>query len=137
MKCQCAGCGPSAIARVVVRTLAVLLLSLATSLTVCFSMHPVYWGAHGWYVFRSLDAIFGEDKFSQDNMAGQLVLRAWAEAGYPERIKIIEIPDIGRYTGRIIYEHDDGAGNTVRKDEYFNIRWDYGYVAENPASVRK
>ena len=39
--------------------------------------------------------------------------------------------------GRIIYEHDDAEGNTVRKDKYFNIRWDYEYVAENPASVRQ
>ncbi len=125
----------SIVIRTVVRTLAVLLLSAATSITVCFAMHPAYWGAHGWYVFQSLNAIFGKDKFSQDNLAANLVLRAWAEAGYPKEIKIIDIPDIGRYVGRIIYEHDDGKGNIVRKDKYFNVRWDYRFVAENPSEV--
>lgn len=132
MSCDCRF---KTILRTIIRTIAVLVLSAATSVTVCFSMNPGYWGAHGWYVFRSLDAIFGEDKFSKDGMAGNLVLRAWAEAGYPKQIKVIDIPDIGRYVGRIVYEHDDGEGNTVRKDKYFNIRWDYEYVAENPTDT--
>lgn len=132
MNCKC---NFGTILRTVVRTIAILMLSAATSITVCFAMHPEYWGAHGWYVLRSLDAIFGEDKFSRDAIAGNLVLKAWAEAGYPTEFTVVDIPDIGRYVGRIIYEHLDHSGNTVRKDMYFNIRWDYEFVAENPAKV--
>ena len=100
-------------------------------------MNPGYWGAHGWQVFRSLDAIFGPDKFSKDAVAGNLVLKAWAEAGYPKEFTVIDIPEIGRYVGRIVYEHKDRLGNTVLKDNYFNIRWDYEYVAENPTRITK
>jgi len=132
MSCKCK---LGTIVRTVVRTVAVLILSAATSVTVCFAMNPAYWGAHGWYLFRSIDAIFGRDKFSKDAMAGNLVLRAWAEAGYPNEFTVIDIPDIGRYVGRIIYEHEDTSGNTVRKDVYFPIRWDYQFVAENPPKI--
>jgi hypothetical protein len=114
-----------------------MLLSIITATVVTFSMNAGYWGAHGWHVIRAMNSIFGPDRYSKDSMAGMLVLRAWAKAGYPEELTVIDIPekDIGRYQGKIIYEYKDKNGNTVRETDWFHIRWDYSDVAENPMPI--
>ena len=62
-------------------------------------------------------------------------MMAWADAGYPKKFRVIDIPDIGRYVGRIVYEWENENGQTVRRDKWFHIRWDYSYVPENPAPI--
>ena len=92
-------------------------------------------GVLGAGILSDQSAIFGPDRFSEDGMAGGLVMMAWADAGYPKKFRVIDIPDIGRYVGRIVYEWENENGQTVRRDKWFHIRWDYSYVPENPAPI--
>jgi hypothetical protein len=130
---NCFNCGKCSCFKTVVRSFAAFLLVITVAVCATFLINPSYWGARGWYLERSVRAIFGPDRFSEDGMAGGLVMMAWADAGYPQKFRVIALPDIGRYVGRIIYEWENKNGQTIRRDKCFHIRWDYSYVPENPA----
>lgn len=123
--------------RAVIRSFAIFFMLIAIAVATTFISNAGYWGAHGWHAIRAMNSIFGPDRFSKDGMKGMLILRAWAKAGYPKELTVIDIPekDIGRYQGKIVYEYKDRNGETVRETDWFHIRWDYSNVAENPMPI--
>ena len=121
--------------RAVVRSFAIFFMLIAIGIATIFISNAGYWGAHCWAAMRAAKSIFGPDPFTKESMEGLLVLRAWATAGYPKKFEVIDIPEVGRYCGTIIYKWVDREGNEQKARSEFFIRWDYHNVAENPTPI--